>query len=542
VYIYRYIKAVYEATNRVHYIKAVMTTANNNPADITWQDRIIETKYLDVNSLYNNPSNFRVHSKYQKDTLEGVLNTVGIVAPIIVNTSYVVLDGHLRLSLAREKGQKKILASIVNLNENECNIILTTFDAITLLAKEDTQLLIDLTHKVNSDNAAIQTFISDMVSRDLLASEKTSKGGTPSGDSSSSSGETSDSNPDKFVPNNFDTYKDNPGDFVEYGEPKPKGYYGSGDNEDEDSASEDNYADGQGDEEDIDVEEDEGDEALRVKKEKDPNVGDGIKEASSDLGGTFQLKYNMNFIPSSAPYEIPRVRSDRLFSVPLDKELQTWAGDDLRHLVNPDAYQMLLYSASCRSLDFTKSILHFFTQDVRFEPFWTKADQWVSKFLNIKLMAMVGPDYSVYRNMPIAVQVHQIYRIRWLMRYVQESGIPIIPNIPWSFSDTFQGEGSFEALTDLYLAGLPEYCPTIMFQYQTGSDQYQASSALVEESHEYLKEVIRRLNPDTIICYTGKPGKEIMENYGIAKRVKRLIYLDTYRTVRGEHLRTKNVV
>lgn len=63
----------------------------------------------------------------------------------------------------------------------------------------------------------------------------------------------------------------------------------------------------------------------------------------------------------------------------------------------------------------------FYTSDDRYEALWTDP----SPVLNTGAIAAVEPNFSVYRNMPAAVALWQIYRKRWIARWWQSHGLRV---------------------------------------------------------------------------------------------------------------------
>lgn len=63
----------------------------------------------------------------------------------------------------------------------------------------------------------------------------------------------------------------------------------------------------------------------------------------------------------------------------------------------------------------------FYTEDYRYEALW--ADP--SPVLNTGAIAAVEPNFSVYRNMPAAVGLWQVYRKRWIARWWQSHGLRV---------------------------------------------------------------------------------------------------------------------
>ncbi len=104
--------------------------------------------------------NFRTHPKPQADALSGVLSEVGFVQSVVVNQrSGHLIDGHLRVGLAQERGEESIPVVYVDLDEREEMLILATLDPIGAMAGVDSEALDALMHEVSSGDAAIQTLL-----------------------------------------------------------------------------------------------------------------------------------------------------------------------------------------------------------------------------------------------------------------------------------------------------------------------------------------------------------------------------------------------
>ena len=54
-----------------------------------------------------------------------------------------------------------------------------------------------------------------------------------------------------------------------------------------------------------------------------------------------------------------------------------------------------------------------------------------------KYEGFITPDCSIYRDMPFAAQVTNIYRSRAIGYYMQKNGIYVIPNIRWGDERTY---------------------------------------------------------------------------------------------------------
>lgn len=79
--------------------------------------------------------------------------------------------------------------------------------------------------------------------------------------------------------------------------------------------------------------------------------------------------------------------------------------------------------------------LHFFLDDYRFETVWSAPERLLDRVKAVG--ATLTPDFSLWRDMPRAAQVWNVYRNRWCGAYWQSEGIEVIPTACWSTPDTF---------------------------------------------------------------------------------------------------------
>src|ERR1700689_450889 len=76
---------------------------------------------------------------------------------------------------------------------------------------------------------------------------------------------------------------------------------------------------------------------------------------------------------------------------------------------------------------------HFFVDDKRFEGIW----RWPKRSLSRVAPWTLGPDFSVYKAMPLPLVAYQVYRARWFCRYWQENGHKVIPTLQWAGPATY---------------------------------------------------------------------------------------------------------
>ena len=77
----------------------------------------------------------------------------------------------------------------------------------------------------------------------------------------------------------------------------------------------------------------------------------------------------------------------------------------------------------------------FFEHDVKFERLWNNPVRYLSKLKKFK--GVITPDFSLYRNMPLVMQMWNTYRNRALAYWLQNNVIEVIPNVRFGDERTY---------------------------------------------------------------------------------------------------------
>ena len=135
-----------------------------------WRNKIIEHDEVNPYALVAHYKNFRTHSKDQKDALVGAIEDISIIRSVTVNKrTGRILDGHLRVRLALEKGQKTIPVEYVDLTEEEELEALATIDPLAALAEADKPKLDALLQQVKSNQPAVTQLLADLARKNGIA-------------------------------------------------------------------------------------------------------------------------------------------------------------------------------------------------------------------------------------------------------------------------------------------------------------------------------------------------------------------------------------
>lgn len=74
--------------------------------------------------------------------------------------------------------------------------------------------------------------------------------------------------------------------------------------------------------------------------------------------------------------------------------------------------------------------VHFFLDDYRFETMWTQPERSLARVARVGMS--LTPDFSLYPEMPVSLQMFNVYRSRWCGAWMAHHGIAVIPTLGWS--------------------------------------------------------------------------------------------------------------
>jgi hypothetical protein len=127
------------------------------------RDRIVELRRVRAGDLKANPKNWRVHPEGQRSAVGEMLSSIGFVGALAareVNGELELLDGHLRADLA---DGSEVPVLVLDLNDDEADKMLATFDPLAGLALVDGDKLADLLSGISLDeNAEIRKMLTDL--------------------------------------------------------------------------------------------------------------------------------------------------------------------------------------------------------------------------------------------------------------------------------------------------------------------------------------------------------------------------------------------
>src|SRR5262245_12081593 len=127
------------------------------------RDRIKELRRVRAGDLRPHPKNWRKHPQAQHDALRGILAEVGYVDALIVrelpDRSLQIVDGHLR---AETTPDAEVPVLVVDLDDNEAEKVLATFDPLSAMAEPDELQLEALLRGIETDSKALAALLEEL--------------------------------------------------------------------------------------------------------------------------------------------------------------------------------------------------------------------------------------------------------------------------------------------------------------------------------------------------------------------------------------------
>lgn len=135
--------------------------------------------------------------------------------------------------------------------------------------------------------------------------------------------------------------------------------------------------------------------------------------------------------------------------------------------------------------------VHFYIDDYRFTGMytWNHLAQFTEKVAPYNMV--IAPDFSLYLDQSLALNIFQLYQNRVVSVYWQNLGLQVIPSVSWGNAD------SFEYCFD----GLPQY--SILSMGGLGNSHHESMIELWEYG---VHLTIERLHPIALIIY-GAPKR-----------------------------------
>ena len=137
--------------------KAETATSGN------WASRIVGHAEVAPADLTPHPLNWREHPQGQRAAVEGSIGEVGWIRSVLVNKrTGRMLDGHLRLALALERGEATVPVEFVDVTEDEERLILATLDPMAGMATRNAERFAELVEALEVRSGPLKDLIASI--------------------------------------------------------------------------------------------------------------------------------------------------------------------------------------------------------------------------------------------------------------------------------------------------------------------------------------------------------------------------------------------
>lgn len=129
--------------------------------------------------------------------------------------------------------------------------------------------------------------------------------------------------------------------------------------------------------------------------------------------------------------------------------------------------------------------IHFYEDDARMERVWNFPNTYLPLFRNCA--AVLSPDFSLYFDMPLVLQMYNKYRNHWCGKFWAFHNINVIPSINLSTEDIWH-------LTKI---GIPEH--SVLATSTIGLGNSAAGNEYLLKKIEFIKETFK---PERLLVFT----------------------------------------
>lgn len=130
-----------------------------------------------------------------------------------------------------------------------------------------------------------------------------------------------------------------------------------------------------------------------------------------------------------------------------------------------------------------KKAVHFFLDDYKFEQIWTRPRDYIQLFQTYG--NIISPTFSVWDNQPYALNLFNMYRSRWCVRFFQEFDVNVLVDVRWADESSYS----------YCFSGIEKNTPVII---NTVGTRYLENRAMFIAGFE---EMLRTIEPSKLYVY-----------------------------------------
>lgn len=160
-----------------------------------------------------------------------------------------------------------------------------------------------------------------------------------------------------------------------------------------------------------------------------------------------------------------------------------------------------------------KCFICYYEHDIRFRDCLLSVEEYIDELSQYP--GIITPDCSLYIDMPLCLQIANVYMSRAIGYYLQSKGMYVIPNIRWGDERTYT---TVELPEKIAFLGAPKHSIRSVGTY---------GCVKTTESKRYFREglvaMLDELEPEVVLVYGSMP-KQIFE--GLETRTRFIQYSD----------------
>lgn len=158
------------------------------------------------------------------------------------------------------------------------------------------------------------------------------------------------------------------------------------------------------------------------------------------------------------------------------------------------------FSLMSQTKDYSEFVV-FYEHDIKFADVLLATDDYLDELSNF--VGVISPDCSLYRDMPLVLQIANTYMNRAVGQYLQQQGIYVIPNVRWGDERSYT---TCELPEKFAFLGLPKHSIVSIGTY--GCIQSKVNKHYFKEG---LRAMLDELEPEVVIVYGSMPDSIFAE-------------------------------
>lgn len=163
--------------------------------------------------------------------------------------------------------------------------------------------------------------------------------------------------------------------------------------------------------------------------------------------------------------------------------------------------------------------IHFYEHDKRFSDVLVSTKEYIAEFK--KFAAIISPDCSLYRDMPLCLQIANTYMNRAVGCYLQPQGIYVIPNVRWGDERSYT---TIELPEKFAFLGVPKNSIVSIGTYGCIKSKVNKQYFI-----EGLSAMLDELSPEVVLVYGGMPKSIFTQFEGRTKFINYPDWISTKR-------------